>query len=77
MNDRTPYPESDPRYHTARIRDMLDASMRHMREDVDKVSDPQARALFETSAEVLGGLIAAYEHYEQRSEPAWREPRRP
>ena len=73
MNERTPYPESDPRYHTARIRDMLDASMRHMREDVGKVSDPQARALFETSAEVLGGLITAYEHYESRGEPAWRD----
>ena len=47
-------------------------AMQHIREDVTKVSDPKAQALFETSAEVLGGLITAYEHFEQKSEPAWR-----
>jgi hypothetical protein len=62
----------DPRVHTERIRGMLDATLQHMREDVGKVTDPQARALFETSAEVLGGLVAAYRHFEQRSEAAWR-----
>ena len=46
--------------------------MQHIREDITKVADPKAQALFETSAEVLGGLITAYEHFEQRSEAAWR-----
>jgi hypothetical protein len=41
-------------------------------EDVGKVSDPKAQALFETSAEVLHGLITAYDHFEQKSEAAWR-----
>jgi hypothetical protein len=44
----------------------------HLREDVGKVEDPRAEALFETTAEVLGGLIAAYEHYENGAEEAWR-----
>ncbi|WNL46940.1 hypothetical protein RKE25_04680 [Dyella sp. BiH032] len=73
MNDRQALPESDPRHHTAKIKGMLHDSMQHIREDIAKVSDPKAQALFETSAEVLGGLITAYEHFEQRSEPAWRE----
>lgn len=34
--------------------------------------DPKAQALFETSAEVLHGLIKAFEHYDQKSEKAWR-----
>lgn len=72
MTDRMQYAESDPRHHTLKIKDMLRDSMRHIREDTGKVSDPKAQALFETSAEVLGGLLTAYEHYEQRSEPAWR-----
>jgi hypothetical protein len=51
---------------------MLNETMQHMREDIAKVSDPKAQALFETSAEVLGGLITAYDHFEQKSESAWR-----
>jgi hypothetical protein len=37
-----------------------------------RVTDPKALALFETTAEVLQGLITAYEHFEQKSEPVWR-----
>jgi hypothetical protein len=33
--------------------------------------DPQFKALFETSAEVLIGLAQAFRDYEQKSEPAW------
>jgi hypothetical protein len=43
----------------------------HARSDTQQVNDPKARALFETTAEVLGGLITAYEHYQQNA-PAWR-----
>jgi DNA gyrase/topoisomerase IV subunit A len=72
MTDRMQYAESDPRHHTLKIKDMLNEAMQHMREDISKVSDPKAQALFETSAEVLGGLITAYDHFEQKSEGAWR-----
>jgi len=34
--------------------------------------NPRAQALFETSADVHGGLITAYDHVEQRSEVAWK-----
>lgn len=66
------FQESDPRHHTARLKEMLRQTAQHAREDVEKVDDPRAKALFETSAEVLLGLIAAYEHFEDRSEPAWQ-----
>jgi hypothetical protein len=72
MTDRAQYPENDPRHHTLKIKKMLHDSMQHIRSDVAKVTDPKAQALFETSAEVLGGLITAYDHFEQRSEAAWK-----
>jgi hypothetical protein len=65
-------PESEPRHHTANIKSMLADAMNHAREDVAKVDDPKAQALFETTAEVLQGLITAYEHYERGEERAWQ-----
>jgi hypothetical protein len=63
--------ERDPRYHTARIAAMLNGIIQHVRDDASKVDDPKARALFETTAEVLTGLTTAYRHYDERA-PAWR-----
>ncbi len=64
--------ESDPRLHTANLRRMLTGVIDHAREDVDKISDPKAQALFETTAEVLIGLRKAFEDYERVSEAAWK-----
>lgn len=72
MANRKESAESDPQHHYPKIRGMLADAARHSREDVGKVDDPKAKALFETTAEVLDGLIRAYEHAEKRSEPAWR-----
>jgi hypothetical protein len=72
MQDRQQYPESDPRHRTIKIKSMLNDVVQHAREDVSKVNDPRAQALFETTAEVLRGVVIAYEHFEQRSEQAWR-----
>ncbi len=62
---------SDPRLHATRIRNMLKDAQDHTREDVTRVNDPRARALFEVTAEVLQGLVKAYEDYEQGTEAAW------
>jgi len=70
----TAYRESDPRYHTANIRATLHDLIGHLRQDVGKFDEPKAQALFETSAEVLAGLEAAFEHYESGAEAAMREP---
>ena len=64
--------DRDPRHHTRQVRERLQDMTRHLREDVGKVDDPRARALFETSAEVLEGLDRAYRHYEEGSEEAWK-----
>ena len=64
--------QTDPRRHTANIKQSLVSTIGHLREDVNLVEDPRAKALFETSAEVLTGLVTAFEHYEQGSEPAWK-----
>ncbi|QYY28508.1 hypothetical protein K2O51_11580 [Cupriavidus pinatubonensis] len=72
MTELNALPETDPRHHTLKIKAMLNDTLQHLRDDVTKVTDPKAQALFETSAEVLQGLLTAYDHFEQRSEPAWR-----
>lgn len=64
--------ESDPRHHTSQIKERLRGEIQHLRDDVREVSDPKAQALFETTAEVLNGLVKAFEDYEQGTERAWR-----
>ena len=62
------YTEDNPRYHVVKVRGMLNAVMRHCREDIEKVAEPKAQILFETTAEVLSGLINAYSRYEAELE---------
>jgi hypothetical protein len=64
------YAEDYRRRHTIEIRGMLNDAIEHVREDVGKIEDPRGQALFETTTEVLGGLVRAYEDYETRSEEA-------
>lgn len=45
----------------------------HLREDIGKVDEPQLKAMFETSAEVLSGPIKAFDDYEKKNEAAWRK----
>jgi hypothetical protein len=65
--------ENTPQHHTTKIKEMLTGVIEHARSDVDKVDDPKAQALFETTAEVLIGLKKAYEDYEQGTETAWKK----
>ena len=72
MEQRAQYPENDPRHHTARIKQMLNEVVVHAREDVNKITDPRAQVLFETTAEVLIGLQKAYDDFERKNEKAWK-----
>ena len=65
--------DGDPRHHTQKMAQRLQDTIAHLREDVKKVDEPQLKAMFETSAEVLGGLVKAFKDYEQKNEPAWRK----
>lgn len=70
--DPNSLPRSDPKRHTMKTRAKLTGLAEHLREDVGKVEDPRARALFETAAEVLLGLEHAFADYEKGEEQAWR-----
>jgi hypothetical protein len=63
---------NDPLAHTANIKNEFRELIDHLRDDVTKVNDPAAKALFETSAEVLIGLEKAFSDYESKNEPAWK-----
>jgi cytoplasmic iron level regulating protein YaaA (DUF328/UPF0246 family) len=63
---------SNPLEHTANIKQEFKALIQHLRDDVSKVEDPKAKALFEVSAEVLGGLEKAFTDYEKKNEAAWK-----
>jgi hypothetical protein len=72
MIERMQYDEKDPRHHTLKLKQMLNDTAAHAREDVSKVSDPKAQALFETTAEVLKGLVKAFDDFEEKREDAWK-----
>jgi hypothetical protein len=63
---------TDPKAHARNIQQMLTEVIKHVREDVDRVDEPKAQVLFETTAEILIGLRTAYEHFESGAEKAMR-----
>jgi hypothetical protein len=66
--DLTSNPVRRAKKITGRLRDLI-ALLRH---DIEGVAEPKAQALFETSAEVLTGLVTAFEDYGKKREQAWR-----
>jgi hypothetical protein len=64
--------DRDPHHHVQRMQKALQTVKQHLRDDVEKVDEPRLKAMFETSAEVIGGLEKAFHDYERKSEPAWR-----
>ena len=65
-------PSSNPVEHTTNIKEEFSKLINHLREDVEKVDDPKAKALFEVSAEVIGGLEKAFTDFEKKNEAAWK-----
>ena len=65
-------------HHTQRLKVQMQELISHLRNDIGEVMEPKAQALFETSAEVLTGLVKAFTDYENQSEKAWQtEPMEP
>jgi hypothetical protein len=62
----------DAKVHTAKLRQEMQALIGHLRRDVSLVDEPRAKALFETSAEVLEGLVKTYRDYDAGDEAAFR-----
>ena len=63
--------------YTQRIFNLLQQTQQECRASSERVQDPKAQALFETVAEALGGAMKALEHFQQRSEGAWRSDQYP
>jgi hypothetical protein len=63
---------SDPidrvRIMSERLTEVIDC----LRADIGRIEEPQFKAMFETAAEVLGGLVTAFRHYEEKSERGWK-----
>ena len=63
---------SDAEAYAAGYRDRLQELIDDLRRDLARVEDPKAQALFETTAEALGGLVQALQDYREKDEEAWR-----
>ncbi len=63
---------SDPRVHCENIERELTEISDHLRQDIERVAEPQFKALCETTAEVIGALRLSFQHYSQHAEPAWQ-----
>jgi hypothetical protein len=63
----------DPEPLLRAMRERLESLVRDLRTDIRRIDDPQFKALFETSAEVLVGLTKAFRDFETKEEPAWRK----
>jgi hypothetical protein len=60
---------------TEKMRHAFSGLQHQLRADVDKVGEPQLKALLEESAEVMGELAKTFEDYQRKAEPAWRPAR--
>jgi len=60
---------------TEKMRHAFAGLQHQLRVDVDKVDEPQLKALFEESAEILGALAKTFEDYQRKTEPAWETSR--
>jgi hypothetical protein len=63
---------SDPKHHVEKMEHRLQEIRDHLKEDIGKIDEPQCKAMFETAAEVLGGLTKAFHDYQQKNEKAWQ-----
>jgi hypothetical protein len=64
--------DGDAKHHVQKMEQRLQEIRRHLKEDIGKVDEPQFKAMFETAAEVLGGLEKAFHDYQQKNEKAWQ-----
>lgn len=58
------YQETDPRHHTEKIKRMLDDVISHAEEDVAKLDNAKARALFDLTSRLLNSLKSVYDDFE-------------
>lgn len=64
--------DSEATNHIIKISEELLALAAHLRRDIAIVVDPKAKALFETSAEVILGINKAFTDYLEKKETVWK-----
>jgi len=62
----------DAKVHTANLRSEMQQVIEHLRRDINVVDEPRAKAMFETTAEVLQGLIKTFQDYDLGQEAAFK-----
>ena len=62
---------TDPRAHTALMEKRFKETVSELRSEIKMLQDPRAKALFETAAEVIGGLEKAFHDYDKKDDLAW------
>jgi len=62
---------SDAKEHAQHIEKYITALKNLCHDEIKFVSDPKAKALFETSAEVMNGLEKAFSDFQSENEGAW------
>jgi len=63
--------EYEPRVRAERIRRQLQDTLKDLRHDIEHIEEPQLKAIMETSAEVVAGLVKTLQEYARKSESAW------
>lgn len=66
-----PIESTDPKEHAQNIERYIYELKLFCHEEIKTVTDPKAKALFETTAEVLGGLEKAFSDYQSEDLGAW------
>lgn len=64
---------NDTASRISKVRHGLESLAEQLHADVRGANDPRAKALFETTAEVVKGLATAFAHYEGGKEEAFRQ----
>ncbi|MDD4974536.1 MAG: hypothetical protein PHY93_09320 [Bacteriovorax sp.] len=62
---------NDPKEHAQNIEKYITQFKNFCHEESSLVNEPKAKALFETTSEVLGGLEKAFSDYQSENEGAW------
>ena len=62
---------NDPSPYVQQYRHQFEETVYQLRKDLQEIDEPQARAMMETSAEVLQGLAKAFDDYQHKTEAAW------
>lgn len=58
--------------HTDNVYRMMNALVQHLRQDIEKLDNMQEKAIFEVSAEVMIGLMKAFDDFKKKNEAAWQ-----